>query len=416
MDSLISLGLALAVGLIVGIERGFALRGQASAQHMAGLRGFALFGLLGGLLALLADSFGGVLFAVGFAAFTVLLVVAHYLETATDKDLDITTLVAALITFLLGGLSMRPDMAGAAAACAVVTAVLLNLRGWLHRSLSALSVEEFESALWLLLIAVVLLPLLPDTGLGPWAALNPYRIGWMVVLIAFLSFAGYFAVRIAGAERGLVLTGLLGGLVSSTALVMSFSRLNRGQPRLQAILAGGILIACGTMFLRVLMEVAVLNSALLAELWRPLCLAAAAAYGMAFGQWWRYERSETVAAPQLRGSPLQWRTALQFGGLLALIMLAAAAAQAWFGSAGVYVLAAVSGLNDVDAITLSVAEQARQGLPLETASRAIVIAAVVNTLTKGLVAVLLGGLSLLYRVFLPLALVAMLAALGLWWV
>lgn len=406
MEVFASLALALAVGLIIGIERGFAIRDTPASSHMLGVRAFVLIGLMGGVCAKLSLSLGGLVFGVALLVLSALLASAHYLETQSDQDLDITPLIAALVTFLLGGLATQPGMAGVAAAGAVITAGVLNLRGFIRTGLNALTPKEVEAGLWLLLISVVALPVLPDRGFGPWEALNPHRIWWMVVLIASMSFAGYFAVRVAGARRGLMLTGLLAGLVSSTALTMTFSRLARTQPKLADLLAAGILVACGTMFLRVLVEVSVVHAALLPDLVPAVLVMATITYAFAAWHWhWsRQAESGGEVLPEASANPLQLRTALQFGGLLALIMLAAAGAKEWLGDAGIYLLAAVSGINDVDAITLSVANLARNGLDDVVAANAIALAAAVNTVVKGGVAVTLAGPVLVGRVLLPLLL------------
>lgn len=404
MEVFASLALALAVGLIIGIERGFAIRDIPANSHILGVRAFVLIGLMGGVCAELSAVLGGLVFGVALLVLAALLASAHYLETQRDQDLDITPLIAALVTFLLGGLVTQPGMAGVAAAGAVITAGVLNLRGFIRTGLNALTPKEVEAGLWLLLITVVALPVLPDQGYGPWGALNPHRIWWMVVLIASMSFAGYFAVRVAGARRGLMLTGLLAGLVSSTALTMTFSRLVRTQSRLADLLSAGILVACGTMFLRVLVEVAVVHAALLPDLLPALLVMAAIVYGAAAWHWYRQAESGSEVLPEASANPLQLRTALQFGGLLALIMLAAAGAKEWLGDAGIYLLAAVSGINDVDAITLSVANLARNGLNDVVAANAIALAAAVNTVVKGGIAVTLAGPVLLGRVLLPLLL------------
>ncbi len=411
MEVFVSLALALAVGLIIGLERGFAIREIPASSHMLGVRAFVLIGLMGGVCAELSSVLGGLVFAVALLVLAALLASAHFLETQRDQDLDITPLIAAVVTFLLGGLATIPDMAGAAAAGAVITAGVLNLRGFFRAGINALTPKEVEAALGLLLITVVALPILPDRGFGPWEALNPHRIWWMVVLIASMSFAGYFAVRIAGSRRGLMLTGLLAGLVSSTALTMTFSKLARWQPQLANLLAAGILVACGTMFLRVLVEVSAVHAALLPHLLYVLLTMAAITYAFAAWHWFRQVEAVGEVLPETSVSPLQLRTALQFGALLAVIMLAVAAAQQWLGDAGIYMLAAVSGINDVDAITLSVANLARNGLDEVVAANAITLAAAVNTVVKGGIAATLAGSVLLWRVLLPLLLAILAGAL-----
>jgi uncharacterized membrane protein (DUF4010 family) len=247
----------------------------------------------------------------------------------------------------------------------------------------------------------VLLPVLPDQGYGPWQALNPYRIWWMVVLIAMISFAGYFAIKIAGAQRGIVFTGVFGGLASSTALTLHFSRMSRRSAALTSILAMGILLACGTMFPRMLLVASVLNPALFKPLLVPAAVMALLAYLPALFYWRAQSHKKTDAASPLK-NPLELKTALSFGLLLALVMLLGKALQNWFGEAGVLALAAASGVADVDAITLSLARMSQDDLALQIAVTGIVTAAAINSLVKGGMATFIGGRDIGLRVGLPL--------------
>jgi len=376
------LAVALAVGLLIGIERGWHERGAGEGQRIAGLRTFGLIGLLGALWALLAAEMGELVLGLAFAAFTILVVVAHVLDASSDKDYGITTAVAALITFALGALAARGHLT-IAGASAVVTATLLGLKPMLHSWLERMEQRELYAIFKMLLISVVLLPILPNQGYGPWQALNPYEIWLMVVLIAGISFAGYFAVKLAGSRRGIVITGLFGGLASSTAVTLSFAKLGRQNLTAQSLLAAGVILAAGTMFPRMLLEVSVVNRALLDALSAPLLGMMMVNYLAVPLLLFSIERGRQVQAITIK-NPFELMPALKFGLLLVVVMLAAKWFQQWFGDAGLYAVAALSGISDVDAITLSVARLSRGGLDSTVAVQAIVIAASVNTLVKGL--------------------------------
>lgn len=388
MQHLTELGIALAIGLLVGIERGWTERTAEEGSRIAGIRTFGLLGMLGGLWALLAEDMGDILLGISFLALTGILVAGYWRERQVDKDLGITTLVAALITFALGALAIRGQI-HIAITGAVITVTLLSLKPVLHGWLRRMAPEEFYSGVKLLLISVVLLPVLPNQGYGPWQAINPYQVWWMVVLIAGLSFAGYLAMKLVGAKRGVLLTGLFGGVVSSTATTLTFSRLAR-QMDMGRLLSVGVLVASATMFPRILIEVSIINPALLGQLAAPLGLVTLAAAGYSLWLWRTTGKSGDTTTLRLE-NPLQLKSALQFGLLLAAIMVLAEAFRTWLGEAGIYLLAAVSGLADVDAITLSLASMARADLAADVASRAILLAALVNTLVKGLLVFFIAG-------------------------
>jgi len=377
--------------LLVGIERGWKERSAEEGSRIAGIRTFGLLGLLGGLWALLAEDMGDILLGISFLALTAILVSAYWRERQVDHDLGITTLVAALVTFALGALAIR-GQAHIAITGAVVTVTLLSLKPVLHGWLRRLAPEEFYAALKLLLISVVLLPVLPNQGYGPWEAINPYQVWWMVVLIAGLSFAGYLAMKLVGTERGILLTGLFGGVVSSTATTLTFSRLAK-QIDMGRLLSLGVLVASTTMFPRVLIEVSIINPALLTHLLAPLSLITFVTAGYCAWLWHTIDNTHGATTLRLK-NPLQLTSALQFGLLLAAIMLLAEAFRAWLGETGIYLLATVSGLADVDAITLSLANMAHADLAADVASRAILLATLVNTLVKGILVFVIAGSSM----------------------
>ncbi len=416
LDVLQSLGVALGMGLLIGLERGWHDRDAPDGQRVAGVRTFGLLALAGALSMLLAQQCGGWVFAASILAVVGMQLVGYRAALQRDPSVGMTTEIAGWVTFLLGALAMTGHMV-VAVAVAVVVMGLLGSKARLHRGLQLLSERELFALFQLLLLALVLLPLLPDQGMGPWQAVNPRVIGWLVLLLAGLSFAGYFAIRILGARRGLLLTSVFGGLVSSTALTLLFARQAISRPAWSAILATGIVLASATLFPRVWLEVQVVNPPLAAAILPPLLGMMLGAYLGALGLWWRRGQDQPTEGiePGL-ANPLELKAALKFAALLVLIMLAAQALQHGVGDAGVFALAAVSGLVDVDALSLSMAQMHAAGqMPLAVAERAIILTVGVNTLTKMLLAWLIGGRALGARVvgvMLP-ALVIGLLVLGL---
>jgi len=392
------LAVALALGLLIGIERGWHERSVGEGHRMAGLRTFGIIALLGAIWGLLSEQLGDLLLAAAFLAFSALVVAAHLLESGEDRDYGMTTPVAALLTFALGALAAR-GYTTVAGATAVVTATLLGLKPVLHKWLEQMEQRELYAIFKMLLISVVLLPILPNEGFGPWQALNPYEIWWMVVLIAGISFAGYFAVKIAGSRRGLVITGLFGGLASSTAVTLSFAKIGRHNPNAHNLLAGGVILAAGTMFPRMLLEVSVINASLLSELTTPLFTMMLVSYISVPLLLFSRERSNSIRSVAIN-NPFELLPAIKFGLLLVAVMLLAQLFQQQFGDSGIYAVAAISGITDVDAITLSLSRMAASGLNPDVAVMAIVIAASVNTLVKGLLVTVICGRAMAVRVML----------------
>ena len=406
------LGVALALGLLVGVERGWETRRRAEGQRVAGFRTFGLIGLLGGLWALIAAETGVLVLAVAFAALAAVLIVSQIQFLRKDGDVGATTMVAALVTFALGALAGYGEMTLAAAGAVVVT-LLLGVKPQLHGLVERLERDELMAVIKLLLMSVVLLPVLPDRGYGPWQALNPYRIWWMVVLIAGINFTGYMAIKLAGARRGVLLTGLFGGLASSTATTIGLARLAKGTTTLNRLAAAGIIIAATTMLPRMLLVAAVVAPPLALRLAGPLLLGTLTGCGAAA---WLWQRARRRAAPDgvARRNPFELSVALQFGALLAVVMVLSYALQAWLGHAGLYLLGAVSGLSDVDAVTLSLgARVGEASLGAEVAAVAILLAAAVNTLVKAALAAAISGAELAWRVALGAAAILAGGALGL---
>lgn len=412
-ETVLRLAISLAVGLLIGLERGWHERAAEEGARVAGVRTFALIGLFGGFAGLLAGQTDLPVIGYGFVAVAAVLVAGHVTAAARKLDVGITTLVAALLIFALGAAATQGHVTEAAMA-AVVTALLLGYKPLLHRLVSALEPEELRAALKLLAISVIVLPLLPDRGFGPWQALNPFELWWMVVLIAGISFCGYFAMKIAGSNRGVLLTGLFAGLASSTALTLHFSRLARSQPAARDIFAAGILVACGTMFARLLLIASIVSQPLLHILLVPSLVMAAVVLAGAAVLWWLGGREAQGSERARLSNPLELGSAVLFGVLLALIVMSAAGLEAAFGEAGLLALAGTAGLADVDAVTLTLAKMSRSGISVDLAGFCVVLAAAVNSLVKGTMTMAIGRTSLGLRVAGPLALAAAAGLLLAW--
>lgn len=390
------LGIALAIGLLIGLERGWRARDLHEGMRVAGLRTYGMISLLGGLTGMLAQQADAYLMGFVFLGLTSVLLLAHSKSLDKFKDFSITGTIAMLTTFTLGALTVFGHTTLAAASAVVITS-LLGFKPLLHGWMKKLEQQELNATLKLLLISVVILPILPDQNYGPWAAFNPYHIWWMVVLIAGLSYLGYFAIKIVGNQHGPVLTGALGGLVSSTAVTLNLSKLSKQYPNMGNVLAAGILTACATMFARTLLLTSVMNPTLFLALFPALLVMAILTYFVAFLLWQRERGFRAIEEITLE-NPFQLGMALKFGAFLVIIMLLSKLLTVYFGDMGTYFLAATSGLADVDPITLSMSQMINDGLNVNVAAKAILIAVSVNSGIKGIFSWVIGDLGLALRV------------------
>lgn len=390
------LAIALAIGLLIGLERGWSARDRAEGSRIAGLRTYGLLSLLGGLWGMLAQQAGPVLMGFAFLAVTLIVLVAYRGSLKKFEDFSITGSIASLITFSLGALAVFGHIE-LASATAVVVMSLLGFKPLLHRWVNQIEQEELDATLKLLLISVVVLPILPDRGYGPWQVFNPYYIWWVVVLIAGISYFGYFMMKIVGNQYGPVLTGIFGGLVSSTAVTLSLGRLGKQCGEMRNVLAAGILMAGATMFLRIMLITSILNQSLFRSLVLPLSVTCALTFAAAM-LLWRNSRQIAAEHDMRLQNPFQLGMALKFAAFLMAVMLLTRVVKIYFGDMGAYVLAAVSGIADVDAITLSMAQISKGAEEIKVAGHAILIAALVNSAVKSLLVWLVGDGGLSARV------------------
>lgn len=394
-----AVALALGIGLMFGVERGWRQRERPAGSRAAGVRTFALIGLLGGIAGVLSLVMGELITVALLAAVAAFVLAGHLTGADQPRDRSITSGIAALLTFALGVLAVRGDMVLAAAA-AVVAVALLDLREPLHATIRQIEKSELTAAIKLLLVSVVVLPILPDRGYGPGAVLNPYEIWWMVVLVASFSFAGYAAVRTIGAHRGLLLTGALGGIASSTAFTVTAARL--------AAANGGLAPACAAATAASI-AVSVVRTLILAMILAPatgIALAPAltgAALGAIAAMIWHHRVAQAApraSGPLDLGTPGDLGLALKFAAFLAAFTVAAWYARAQLGDFGVVGAAAISGLIDVDAVTVSLTRSADAA-----AINGILVAVAVNVAIKLAYATSIAG-----RAMAPPMLVVIVAA------
>lgn len=391
IETLLRLGLALAIGFLIGIERGWRQREEAEGERAAGLRTFTLIGLSGGVFALLGHAFGDLAFAAGFAAVAATVVLFRWRETQRGGGFGATTAVAALLTFGLGAYATVGDRSAAAAA-AVAMAGILAAKGWLHAWLRALKWEELRAALILAAMSLVVLPVLPDEGYGPYGALNPRDLWLMTIAIAAVSFVGYVALKVFGTRCGPLIVGVAGGVVSSTVTTLDLARRARRTEAMAPLLAGA-LASSATMFARVLIVVALFGASLLPRVAPPLvgALAVLVLSAVAFAQpWKRPSPADGKSGSPPVTNPFEFRSVAGFALLLAAITFLSAWLTHEFGAAGGVVLAAIAGIADVDAIVLSMTRLAG-GEEASTATLAILAAVGVNSISKSVLAFTAGG-------------------------
>ena len=390
---------AMALGVLIGLERE---RSKTEASF-AGVRTFGLLALTGGVAAYVGSVMGQPWFALVIFAAVAGLVIIAYALTSQRGDFGATTEVSALLAFLFGFLCVS-DQVLLAASLAVASGVLLALKEWLHRLAGRIETADVEATLQFAIVSIIILPLVPNQNFGPppLDVINPYKIWLMVVLISGLNFASYLLVKVVGAEHGIAVTGLLGGMVSSTAVTLGFAQRSVLEPRRASPLALGILIAWTVMFLRVVVLVAVVDRAMVRQL--GVAMAALGLSSLAIcGLLWRRQRAAETATVSAGANPFELRAAIRFGLLFGVVTVVAKAAQVYLGDNGLYLAGAIAGLTDVDAIALSMVQLALADPgSRDAAATTIVIAVAANTLFKTGMAGILGAPSL-RRIIVPAA-------------
>lgn len=405
-------GLALAIGLLIGLQR------ERAKGAPAGIRTFALIALSGYLIGLLAIDHGGWIVFAGILFLAAVLAVGNVTESRRRPEHGggATTEIAALLVFGIGVyLSDFDNERSPAVVFAGVTALLLYYKTPLHQFVRGLEQEDVRAIMQFVLITLVVLPVLPNRTFGPYEVINPFKAWLMVVLIVGIGLAGYLAYRLASSRVGTILSGLLGGLISSTATTASASRFGREDSTRATAAALIVTIASAVAIVRVLVEMAVVNGKDLLKTAPPI-VAFLIVFAILSFLLYR-KRSDEVIHLDPPANPAGMKPAILFGLLYVIILLGVAAAKDHFGSSGLFVVAVISGLTDMDAITLSTAELMNKGsLDLTTGWRVILIAALANLVFKAGIVAFAGGKAILLRIapVFGLALAAGLAILFFW--
>jgi uncharacterized membrane protein (DUF4010 family) len=390
-----ALSLAIGLGLLIGLQR------QHAGSEFGGIRTFPLISLLGAVCGLLAPGWGGIVVAGGLVAIAMTTLVSNLRRPNSDTEgAGQTTEAAALLTFATGSL-LTTEYQPYAIAVAGLTAVLLHAKTLLHRFAGKLTERDLQAIMRFAVVSLIVLPLVPDTEFGPYRVLNPRNIWWMVVLIVGIGLAGYVSIRIFGERAGGWLSGILGGLVSSTATTVAYARRVRENADAATLAAFVIVVASTVAAARVIVEVVIIAPSVARVIAVPLgiFLALMILISLAVA---RRSKSDNNEMPE-PGNPAELTSALVFAAIYAVITLASVAAKDYFGASALYGVALISGFVDVDAITLSTARQATEGgIGTPTAWRVILVASLINLLFKAGIAGLLGSGRLAKLLLLPI--------------
>lgn len=384
------LGLAIAIGAVVGVERHWRDRDEPSGKRTAGLRTFALIGMLGGTAGLIAQalrssgSAAGVVIVGFFVAFAAVFALFQFRESMADKSYSVTSVVAAMVTFALGAIAVLGDISLASAG-GVALVVILASREILHNFMRKLTWNELQSAILLMAMTFVILPLVPSEPIGPFGGISLAKTWLLVIVLAAISFCGYIAVKLLGSARGELVAGAVGGIISSTAATVSNARRAAAGGEAQ-VLAAGALSASAVSYIRTALLVWVLAPPLARSLVPALLAAALIMTALAAIL---ARRDAALHEPSQPKNPFDLDAVIKMALLLAAVGFLARAAATWFGGTGLLVVSALSGLADVDAVTVTVAGMVGT-LPVQIATLAIAVAVACNTLAKAAYALVLG--------------------------
>lgn len=383
---------SVGIGLIIGLEREFNTHQETA--HLGGIRTFPLVSILGYSTVTLAKQTAPAVLVAGITGMFALVVLAYWVQTQKGK-LGLTTALAMLVTFLLGGMAAYGLLAEAVSVT-VFTTTLLSLKDQFHGFVKRITEDEMFAFIKFFIIALLVMPLLPNQPFGPDGLLNAREIGWIVVIVSSISLTGYLGLKFGGMQRGILLTAFAGGLFSSTMVAWVFSQRSRETPDAAATYSAGIVLSSSIMFIRILLLVWGFYPPLAYSLIWP-CMILLVVSLIVVGFWVYQHKDQPMAEDFPLGNPLDLKNALFFVVLYATVSLFMVYSGQWFGEAGFYATGTLSGVADMDAIAISTAKLAgRSGVAVPDAGNVIVLAMLANTCFKWGVS-LLRGVPLLRR-------------------
>lgn len=413
LDTFSRLAMALGIGFLVGVERGWRHREAPDGSRAAGLRTHAVIGLTGGFVGLLLPLIGHLGFAALTLAFAAAFIVFKVRESQKDDDLSVTGTIAGLLVYAIGVYAMSGDLR-VAAAVGVTLVGLLAFKDALHGWLERLTWKELRSALLILAATAIALPLLPDRTIDPWDTINLRELWVLTILVAGASFAGYIAVRVLGGDVGVLAGAAAGALVSSTVVTAELGRRVRKGETHAAVGAAAAMLAAAVSVGRVLTLVAVTAAPVLPEAGPALGAALLAFVTGAFAlRFFDPEQAKGDTAQNVK-SPLDLISVAQFALFLGAVIIIGRIIADAFGQAGLLPFAATAGLADVDAVALAAGSLVRGGLDAGVGAHAVLVAVLMNTLAKGVIAFVTGGWRYAAYYFLA-ALAAAAVAASVWW-
>jgi uncharacterized membrane protein (DUF4010 family) len=402
---ILGLAVALALGLLVGLQREY-------ASKRIGIRSFALISIIGSMVGLFAAEHGAWLLASGLLALTIAILSHTYLVSRTSGIAGMTTELAAIAMFLVGALATSGNLIIAVVLGGAVM-LLLQWKTPMHSWVDRIGAVELGAIARFVLITLVILPILPNIAYGPYSVLNPRQIWLMVVLIVSLNLAGFVALKFAIGKGGALLSGVLGGLISSTATTVSFSTKGRSEPSLVPLSAIVILVASALVYIRIIVEVGVVAGDLLPEIAGPIAAFMGIFVTVIGVHLIRYQPvRDDIEEPK---NPAELKSAMSFALLYGLVLFISAAANEYFGQSMLYPVALVSGLTDVDAITLSIGRLFSESrIDSDVAWRVIFVASLSNLAFKAGIVAVLSGARLRRRLLPVMASMALLGFVGVW--
>lgn len=390
LDHLIGLAISIGIGFLIGMERQFSKETQEHEQQFAGIRTFTMLSIFGFISAVLSSMMSFWIFGLTLIGVFAFVIVAYLHGIKRPGNKGATTEFALLLTFMLGAIVFF-DMILFALIIMVVLLLLLAFKPGLHLFVEQLKRKELLAIILFVVMSALVLPFLPNTNFGPYNLWNLKEIWQMVVLVAGTSLIGYMIAKFMG-DRGTVIAGVIGGLVSSTSVALTFSRKSKESKSISSSFyyAIGIISACTIMFWRVLFEVYIVNYELFTELWIPILLISLAGFSSVF-LLYSFKNGEPASDSLILRNPLDLGTALKFALLYAAVQWLVKYGGEHFGDSGTYIAGAISGITDVDAITLSMAKIAKAGGDSALAINTILIAAFTNTLVKFIIVFSIGS-------------------------